>query len=251
MLCPLPYKLSQLPSHQVHVTIPRYKSSSSSTSKVSTNPNMDQQSQYKKPEIPDLSKQRQNFDNASTLQLQKVQKQKDDIVGCPVSEKELKIRRELEMEVERGLEEEIKDGIYNLSLRLHRLYQGQKERTVKCQDHRNRALSVVNISIRMEGKTKVEIKEIKKEANQKGLSRSGTSEDVKQVDWEKSLRAGAGYVSVNRTNGSSKQKDKIGTSGPNLYSNRKFDNRRDMIDGCSGKRDGKVDKKLLQLGWKV
>ena len=45
-----------------------------------------------------------------------------------MSAEELKIRDELERDVERDLEEEIKDGIYHLALRLHRLYQHQKER---------------------------------------------------------------------------------------------------------------------------
>lgn len=45
-----------------------------------------------------------------------------------MSADELNIFRELEKDVERDLEEEIKDGIYHLALRLHRLYQHQKER---------------------------------------------------------------------------------------------------------------------------
>ncbi|KAK3032285.1 hypothetical protein RJ639_036242 [Escallonia herrerae] len=43
----------------------------------------------------------------------------------------MEIRGELEMDVERDLEEEIKDEIYHLVLRLHRLYQHQKERSGK------------------------------------------------------------------------------------------------------------------------
>ncbi|KAL0396517.1 UNVERIFIED_CONTAM: hypothetical protein Scaly_0100100 [Sesamum calycinum] len=55
-----------------------------------------------------------------------------------MSVEELKIREELERDVEKGLEEEIKDGIYRLALRLHRLYQHQKDSALrqKC-DRRN------------------------------------------------------------------------------------------------------------------
>ncbi|KAK3031136.1 hypothetical protein RJ639_035134 [Escallonia herrerae] len=57
-----------------------------------------------------------------------------------MSAEELQICGELEMNVERGLEEEIKDGIYHFALRLHRLYQHQKERSGRKlleQDARN------------------------------------------------------------------------------------------------------------------
>ncbi|XP_028769384.1 uncharacterized protein LOC114726832 [Neltuma alba] len=183
-------------------------------------------------------------------------KKNNHILGSAVSEKELKIRSELEMEVERDLEEEIKDGICNLSLRLHRLYQRQKERQMKegsDEDNTTKALSEVNISIKMEGKTKVEIKETKKEATGKGHHRrswSHRSEDMKllvsrsnggKVDWKKSLRAGSGNtVSVNKRNGSP---------------NRESDKGRANIKGRSRssgrvKQQGKVDRKLLRLGWK-
>lgn len=185
-----------------------------------------------------------------------MQVHKNQTVGGHVSEKELEIRNELEMEVERGIEEEIKDGLYTLSLRLHRLYQRQKERHVKeaCEVNKNRAVSEVNISIRMEGKSRVEIKESKKEASEMGGSRSYRSENAKQVDglsytkydWEKNLRAGSSSVSVNRANRGSKKKDENGTSDPNLGSNREFDNRRRKQNG-----NGKVDSKQLQLGWRV
>lgn len=184
-------------------------------------------------------------------------KNNNNILGAPVSDKEMKIRSELEMEVERDLEEEIKDGIYNLSLRLHRLYQRQKERKEKeaSEDDRNRAFSEVKISIRMEGNTRVEIKESTKEATEKGRSKSHRSEDAKEVsgfgakklDWEKTLRVG----SVNRANGSSKQRDKKGRSDHNLHSNPKFNKVRGKNDCSSRKPDRKVDNKPLQLGWKV
>lgn len=123
--------------------------------------------------------------------------------GTIVSEEELKIRNELEMEVEKDLEEEIKDGLRHLALRLHRLYQHQKERSAS-----KLAFCEVNINIQMEGGTKIEIKETKKPAlseREKGLpprpsSRSsGTMNPVtkvgtntKKFDWAKSLRSSGG-----------------------------------------------------------
>nr|XP_011468481.1 PREDICTED: uncharacterized protein LOC105352635 [Fragaria vesca subsp. vesca] len=123
--------------------------------------------------------------------------------GTVVSEEELKIRNELEMEVEKDLEEEIKDGLRHLALRLHRLYQHQKERSAS-----KLAFCEVNINIQMEGGTKIEIKETKKPAlseREKGLpprpsSRSsGTMNPVtkvgsntKKFDWAKSLRSSGG-----------------------------------------------------------
>ncbi|KAF7135459.1 hypothetical protein RHSIM_Rhsim08G0014600 [Rhododendron simsii] len=127
-----------------------------------------------------------------------------------MSIEELKIRGKLEMDVERDLEAEIKDGIYHLALRLHRLYQHQKERNErelsapgpKSQQGltKNKILSEVNISIRMDGATKVEIKEISKEARKHGnLRASSISENSKRMigsngtkfDWAKSLRSEA------------------------------------------------------------
>ncbi|XP_054823260.1 uncharacterized protein LOC129321508 isoform X2 [Prosopis cineraria] len=184
-----------------------------------------------------------------------IQAQNNHALGAPLSEKELKIRSELEMEVERDLEQEIKDGICNLSLRLHRLYQRQKERQVKeaSEDNKRKAFSEVNISIKMEGKTKVEIKETKKEATEKDHRRwwiSHRSEDTKQVsglngkkvDWEKTLRASSGTVSANKINGNYKRESDKGRS-------KNKEGRRSSPGQVKG--EGKVDQKLLQLGWKV
>ncbi|KAG5609124.1 hypothetical protein H5410_020405 [Solanum commersonii] len=81
---------------------------------------------------------------------------------------EMKIRGELERDVERDLEDEIKEGICQLALRLHRLYKHQEERNTRksIDDHgtNTKALSEVNINIKMEGGKKIEIKETKKEA---------------------------------------------------------------------------------------
>lgn len=106
------------------------------------------------------------------------------------------------MDVERDLEEEIKDGLCHLALRLHRLYQHQKERSAS-----NLAFCEVNINIQMEGGTKIEIKETKKPApaeKEKGFpprpsSRSGNMKpvmkvgaNIKKFDWAKSLRSSGG-----------------------------------------------------------
>lgn len=150
-----------------------------------------------------------------------------------MSAEELKIRGELEMDVERELEAELKDEIYRLGLRLHRLYQQQKERelareylsepagTKNQQGMKNKALSEVNINIKMEGGTKIEIKETKKEAREnidhkpkpvtsrleENMSRTRSSKlsgentrrnlvaaSSKKFDWAKTLRSGAGNV---------------------------------------------------------
>ncbi|XP_010531589.1 PREDICTED: uncharacterized protein LOC104807860 [Tarenaya hassleriana] len=85
-----------------------------------------------------------------------------------LSKQEQKIRDELEAEIEKNLEEEIKDGIYNLAVKLHRLYQQRREREASDGSGGRpdgKTLSEVNISIKMEGHTKIEIKETKKEAS--------------------------------------------------------------------------------------
>ncbi|XP_039062312.1 LOW QUALITY PROTEIN: uncharacterized protein LOC120206795 [Hibiscus syriacus] len=95
------------------------------------------------------------------------QKQKKQGAMC---EEEWRIRGELESEIERDLEEEIKDGIYHLAFRLHRLYQHKRERNAEgiseSGSKKDKTLSEVNISIKMEGGTRIEIKETKKD--QKG-----------------------------------------------------------------------------------
>ncbi|KAJ7953536.1 Cysteine proteinase [Quillaja saponaria] len=116
------------------------------------------------------------------------------------------------MDIERDLEEEIKNGIYQFALRLHRLYQYRKERNAKQAEQSNKisTLSEVNISIKMEGGTKIEIKETKKEAPLRSLprsSRSGTMKELpgpnigKKFDWVKTLRSTAAPAVANRRNG--------------------------------------------------
>lgn len=177
-------------------------------------------------------------------------------------EEEMKIRGELESDIERDLEEEIKDGIYHLALRLHRLYQHKKERKAgealdSGDNHRknNRILSEVNISIRMEGGTRIEIKELRKEApDHKGRPWSSKSENVpvsnssnRKFDWAKSLRAGADPTTnvINRKNRRHNQGmsenhdiDKAGSaSGSGLQ-------RRGSVTGADNKN------KVQELGWK-
>lgn len=137
---------------------------------------------------------------------------------------EMKIRGELERDVERDLEDEIKEGICQLALRLHRLYKHQEERNTKdlsIDDHGTRedtrgtntkALSEVNINIKMEGGTKIEIKEIKKEARRSRFNK--VSSNVKRMittrppkfDWTQSLRSGPTPVTgYNKIDTSKKQ----------------------------------------------
>ncbi|OMO56239.1 hypothetical protein CCACVL1_26687 [Corchorus capsularis] len=154
----------------------------------------------------------------SETQMKKLQKNYQG--GTVMSEEEWKIRGELESDIERELEEEIKDGIYHMALRLHRLYQHKRERKLfghtKYSESggghkKDKALSEVNISIKMEGGTKIEIKETKKEGGLKHLlpprssssrsSRSnnnvlGNGSNGKKFDWAKSLRDGAGPSSI-------------------------------------------------------
>lgn len=183
-------------------------------------------------------------------------KNNNNILGVHVSTEELKIRSELEMEIERDLEEEIKESIYHLALKLHRIYQQRKERNTKEASER-RALSEVNISIRMEGGTKIEIKEVNKEVAERGYPRNTSRpENVKEVnalsgnkfDWVKTLRAGSGPVSVNRSIGSLKHKDRILSIDPKVFSSARGKNAGSYEQGI---RNASVYNKLLQLGWKV
>ncbi|CAN4090022.1 unnamed protein product [Withania somnifera] len=118
---------------------------------------------------------------------------------------EMKIRGELERDVERDLEDEIKEGICQLALRLHRLYKHQEERNTKksIDDHGTRddtrgtnakALSEVNINMKMEGGTKIEIKEIKKQARCRSSKASSNVQRMvgtrpPKFDLEASLRS--------------------------------------------------------------
>lgn len=159
-----------------------------------------------------------------------------NVFEIPVSAEELKIRSELGMKIERDLEEEIKESIYNLAIRLHRIIQHRKERDTKeeaCDKvhKKTRAISEVIISMRIGGGTKIEIKEVNKEANERECSFRPKKclKEVKKIDWEKNLRVGSSPVSVKGSCVRSMHKDRIRPRG-------KY---------ASG------DKKLLQLVWKV
>nr|AWW15242.1 hypothetical protein [Leavenworthia alabamica] len=84
-----------------------------------------------------------------------------------LSKEEERIRDELEMEIERNLEGEFKDGIYNLALKLRRLYEQRREReeSLDVSMRKSKRVLEVNISIKMEGDTKIEITERKKEVD--------------------------------------------------------------------------------------
>ncbi|KFK30401.1 hypothetical protein AALP_AA7G256300 [Arabis alpina] len=84
-----------------------------------------------------------------------------------LSKEEERIRDELEMEIERNLEGEFKDGIYNLALKLRRLYEQRREReeSFDVSMRKSKRVLEVNISIKMEGDTKIEITEGKKEVD--------------------------------------------------------------------------------------
>ncbi|QCD90693.1 hypothetical protein DEO72_LG4g1650 [Vigna unguiculata] len=167
----------------------------------------------------------------------------------PISAEELKIRSELGMEIENELEKEIKEGIYQLALRLHRIYQERKERSAK--ETFGGAVSEVKISIRMEGRSKVEMREVKNVKKGGSYVRNSWPQNVKEVkkvDWVKSLRGGSSAVCGSRLSSvSSKKKGENLSTGPNALSNGK------IHGGSFGlvKQNASVDKKMLQLGWKV
>lgn len=170
----------------------------------------------------------------------------------------MKIRGELEMEIERDLEEEIKDGIYLLALRLHRLYQQQKERNAReslldneSVGRKKKILSEVNIIIRMDGGTKIEIKETKKEAPARRRTQASATQvtlgmpapaDIGEgYGWTKSLRrtgANPGIVMNKKiSNGSSQAR-------MSYDRNLKLDNARRKKGNVGG------DCNVLQLGWR-
>lgn len=128
----------------------------------------------------------------------------------------MKIRREIEREIERDLEEEIKGGIYEQALQLHRLYQHRRKAADinPPEERRKKELLEVNISIKLQRGTKLQIKETKKEAPPPAAesfrprtSRSDATAartvlpEVKRLDWVKSLRSGAAPVVVGKNVG--------------------------------------------------
>uniref|UniRef100_A0A2N9ENX8 Uncharacterized protein n=1 Tax=Fagus sylvatica TaxID=28930 RepID=A0A2N9ENX8_FAGSY len=195
---------------------------------------------------------------------------KQALLGGAFSEEELKIRSELEMDIERDLEQEIKDGIYHHALRLHRLYQQQRERNVREvralfetqseQIKNSKTLLEVNISIKMEGRTKIEIKETKKEAPEKGRPWTSRSQNMqplmapktKNLNWAKTLRCNAGPVVINRKNASLPLARTL-SNDHNRYLNLNLDNARRNCTSASGKCRVKAsaDGKIREHGWKI
>ncbi|KAL5753359.1 hypothetical protein ACOSQ2_023866 [Xanthoceras sorbifolium] len=236
---------------------------------------MDQQQQpnFTKSHLLDLSVHDDNSFGGDEWYDQEVTKNKPKAAGN-MSEEELKIRGELESEIESNLEEEIKDAIYHLALRLHRLYKHQKERNNNNNakkviidsggDYKkNKTISEVNICIKMEGGTKIEIKEMKKEAPDKGITRPWTSSrsenmlaamvvsnNNKKFDWANSLRSsgkGPTHSPLNNTKSNHQAKILSNNIKYQGYSPKMNSNKRNLI-GSSEKR--KVDNKMLEVGWK-
>lgn len=198
---------------------------------------------------------------------------KQVLLGAALSKEELKIRSELEMDIERDLEQEIKDGIYHHALRLHRLYQQRRERNerevsalfeTQSQQikNNNKTLLEVNISIKMKGGTKIEIKESKKEAPEKGRPRTSRSENVqavlmapktKKFDWAKTLRSNAGPIVINRQNNASLTLARTPSNGHSRYSNLSLDTVRRNCTSASGLLKIKAggENKIREQGWKV
>lgn len=100
-----------------------------------------------------------------------------------MSKEEERIRDELEMEIERNLEGEFKDGIYNLALKLRRLYEQRREREKTLDDSMRKTKRVleVNISIKMEGDTKIEITESKKEVDNEKTKKAENLDKRKKI----------------------------------------------------------------------
>ncbi|XP_058078136.1 uncharacterized protein LOC131226497 [Magnolia sinica] len=191
--------------------------------------------------------------------------QKSNFGPAAMSSEELKIRAELECEVERDLEEEIKDGICHLALRLHRLYQHQKEigarhSSTKGAEFQNEARDVtfteVNITIRIEGGSKFEVHESKKEICNKGYTQNKRLEDkkgkmgpsTKKFDWERTLRSGTSSVAIVKK---VPDKDRATKTGHDVHRHATKDGR-NLINGSDqGKRKIRMKhNKLLQLEWR-
>ncbi|XP_048132122.1 uncharacterized protein LOC115743046 isoform X2 [Rhodamnia argentea] len=205
--------------------------------------------------------------------------------GLSISDEESRIRGELELDVERDLEEEIKDGMYRLALQLHRLYQHQKERISRARQSaqsaaKNRrgieekSVSEVNISIKMEGGTKVVIRETKREATRDKtgpLRASGTPNSnrhsnnekhgtivrrVKKFDWANSLRSGGGASIIDeKGSGNALGKSRMHPRGRRVSrSNLRSEGCGNSVGGDSARHkvNRLVDHKLLdmEMGWK-
>ncbi|KAL3524875.1 hypothetical protein ACH5RR_013247 [Cinchona calisaya] len=170
-----------------------------------------------------------------------------------MSSEELKIRGELEKDVERELEEEIKERICHLAFRLQRLYQQQKERNIANElttyqqgTTNNKILYEVNINIKMEGGTKIEIKEIKKQLRENRIRNPKTESvrrlvasapsSAKKFDWANSLRSGPS-TKIDCLNQSRTLSSRAKTNAPQQQQQQR-------------KVNMDVNRKVLELGWK-
>ncbi|KAL5992624.1 hypothetical protein ACLOJK_013543 [Asimina triloba] len=188
----------------------------------------------------------------------------------PMSGEELKVRNELEIEVEKDLEEEIKDGICRLALRLHRLYQHQKEirgpgfSSMNGNKNQTNAfvgvVTEVNISIRIEADSKMEVSESNKEiSNQRRIEKvkvegehgkrlkMGVS-SCKEFDWVRTLRSSgsSSSVAIAKKNNKGSRQDSESSSCRAISQrgrNRNFINEWDERK--------KREMKLLESGWRT
>lgn len=205
--------------------------------------------------------------------------------GLSLSDEESRIRGELELDVERDLEEEIKDGMYRLALQLHRLYRHQKERISRAprsaqsaaknrRGIEEKSVSEVNISIKMEGGTKVEIRETKREATRdktrprtalatpNSNCHSNNEEHGtivrrgKKFDWANSLRSGGGSSAIDeKGSGNVLGKSRMHPRCRQVSrSDLRSEGSRSNVGGDSARHkvNRRVDHKLLdmKMGWK-
>lgn len=157
-----------------------------------------------------------------------------------MSLKERKIREELEREIENNLEREIKEGMHGLAMKLHKLHLHRREKSEskitrqssnQQNKQRRKIVSEVNINIKMEGGTTIEIKESRKEDRR--IPNSNPNPNPKQVhnarkikfDWTQSLRSGSNNSRI-ESKIEEKKSDKVGNS-------------------CATRKVA-----LLELGWK-
>ncbi|KAL5714324.1 hypothetical protein ACHQM5_016303 [Ranunculus cassubicifolius] len=203
---------------------------------------MEQQDNFFKMDFIDLST---SWSNESNDQNQSSVVWNEEPKEFKISNEELKIRRELEIEIENNLEEEIKQGIWDLALRLHRLYQHKKERIARELstyrfDDRNTIFRGMHIMIRVEGGSKVEIKEIEKEKRQ--LPKISLLKAGREIDWVRSLRSLNKKCEKSR-NGRAQRK--ICVSSPNKECGKH--ERKKCSNAPRNKKDEEL--KLRNIGW--
>ncbi|KAK9136132.1 hypothetical protein Syun_015462 [Stephania yunnanensis] len=194
-----------------------------------------------------------------------------------ISNEEAKIREELEDDIERDLEAEIKDQICLLALRLHRLYQHQRERILrellKSGDQlssKDNLFSEMNIRIKMEGGSEIEISETKKVTNTASESKStkalqssnnkSTCSEIlhkhgKEFNWVKTLRSEKS-ASNKKNEPTSKRSTKFSNCVPDVPSHdAEHVTRKNNVRGVptrqqNGEAYAEEMEKSLELAWK-